>query len=100
MDTTGRPSLSLNVSSAAVNVSPSENHKIWAEYNPDVYGVDIDQQDSHWKVSISCKTRRNTNDETIKLYLPDVDYGSVDLSADSGHLICGLIRSGEYHGKL
>lgn len=100
LDTTGRPSLSLNVSSAAVNVSPSENHKIWAEYNPDVYGVDIDQQDSHWKVSISCKTRRNTNDETIKLYLPDVDYGSVDLSADSGHLICGLIRSGNITGNF
>jgi len=100
LDTTGRPSLSLDVNSAAVNVLAATDNKISADYNSDVYTVEIDEQGNDWKVSISCKTRTNTNDETIKLYIPDVNYGSVNLSADSGHLTCDLIRSGNIVGDF
>ena len=100
IDTTGKPSLSLDVSSAAVNVLAATDNKISAEYNSDVYSVDINEQGNDWKVSISCKTRTNTNDETIKLYIPDVDYGDVSLSADSGHLTCDSIRSGNIVGDF
>ena len=100
IDTTGKPSLSLDVSSAAVNVLAATDNKISAEYNSDVYSVDINEQGNDWKVSISCKTRTNTNDETIKLYIPDVDYGDVSLSADSGHLTCDLIKSGNIVGDF
>ena len=99
LDTTGRPSLSLDVSGAAVNVLAADN-QISAEYNSDVYTVNISQQNSDWKVSISCKTSTNTNDETIKLYLPDVDYRDVKLKADNGYLTCGLIRSGNIVGNF
>ena len=100
LDTTGRPSLSLNVSSAAVNVLAATDNKISAEYNSDVYTVEINEQGNDWRVSVSCKTKTNTNDETIKLYIPDVDYGDVNLSADSGHLTCDLIRSGNIVGNF
>ena len=100
LDITGRPSLSLNVSSAAVNVLAAEDNQISAEYNSDVYTVRIIQQNRDWKVSISCKTSTNTNDETIKLYLPNVDYSDVKLKADNGHLTCGLIRSGNIVGNF
>ena len=100
LDTTGRPSLSLNVSSAAVNVLAAADNQISAEYNSDVYTVNIRQQNRDWKVSISCKTSTNTNDETIKLYLPNVDYSDVKLKADNGYLICGLIRSGNIVGNF
>ena len=99
-DTTGRPSLSLDISSAAVNVLAAADNKISAEYNHDIYMVDIQEQDNEWNVSISCKTQTNTNDETIQLYIPDVDYGDVNLSADSGHLICGLIKTGNIVGSF
>ncbi len=100
LDTTGRPSLSLNVSSAAVNVLAAADNQISAEYNSDVYTVNISQQNRDWKVSISCKTSTNTNDETIKLYLPNVDYSDVKLKADNGYLTCGLIRSGNIVGNF
>ena len=100
LDTTGRPSLSLNVSSAAVNVLVAADNQISAEYNSDVYTVRISQQNRDWKVSISCKTSTNTNDETIKLYLPNVDYSDVKLKADNGYLTCGLIRSGNIVGNF
>lgn len=100
LDTTGRPSLSLDVSSAAVNVLAATDNKISAEYNNDVYTVEINEQGDDWKVSVSCKNKTNTNDETIKLYIPDVDYGNVNLSADSGHLTCDLIRSGNIVGNF
>ena len=100
LDATGRPSLSLNVSSAAVNVLAAADNQISAEYNSDVYTVNISQQNRDWKVSISCKTSTNTNDETIKLYLPNVDYSDVKLKADNGYLICGLIRSGNIVGNF
>jgi len=100
LDITGRPSLSLDVSSAAVNVLAATDNKISAEYNNDVYTVEINEQGNDWKVSVSCKNKTNTNDETIKLYTPDVDYGNVNLSADSGHLTCGLIRSGNIVGRF
>ena len=99
-DTTGRPSLLMDVSSAAVNVLAATDNKISAEYNNDVYTVEINEQGDDWKVSISCKTKTNTNDETIKLYIPDVDYGDVNLSADSGHLTCDIIRSGNIVGNF
>ena len=66
----------------------------------DVYTVEINEQGNDWRVSVSCKTKTNTNDETIKLYIPDVDYGDVNLSADSGHLTCDLIRSGNIVGNF
>ena len=100
LDTTGRPSLSLDVSSAAVNVLAATDNQILAEYNSDVYTVHVSQQNHDWKVSISCKTSTNTNDETIKLYLPNVDYGDVKLKADNGYLTCGLIRSGNIVGNF
>ncbi len=100
LDTTGRPSLSLNVSSAAVNVLEAADNQISAEYNSDVYTVRISQQNRDWKVSISCKTSTNANDETIKLYLPNVDYSDVKLKADNGYLTCGLIRSGNIVGNF
>ncbi len=96
----GRPSLSMSVSSAAVNVLAAEGSTISAEYDPGVYQVAIDQQSGDWKVSISCKTRSNTDTSTIKLYLPDVAYGNVNLSVDSGHLTCGLFRSGSLAGSF
>ena len=99
-DTTGRPSLSLDVSSAAVNVLAAADNQISAEYNSDVYTVNISQQNRDWKVSISCKTSTNTNDETIKLYLPSVDYSDVKLKADNGYLTCGLLRSGNIVGNF
>ena len=43
------------------------DNQISAEYNSDVYTVNIRQQNRDWKVSISCKTSTNTNDETINL---------------------------------
>ncbi len=100
VDTAGRPSLSLAVSGAAVNVLAAENDTISAEYNRDVYTVNISQQNRDWKVLISCKTSTNINDETIKLYLPNVDYGDVKLKADNGYLTCGLIRSGHIVGNF
>ena len=100
LDTAGRPSLSLNVSSAAVNVLAAADNQISAEYNSDVYTVRISQQNRDWKVSVSCKTSTNTNDETIKLYLPNVDYSDVKLKADNGYLTCGLIRSGNIVGNF
>ena len=100
LDTTGRPSLSLDVSSAAVNVLAAADNQISAEYNSDVYTVNISQKNRDWKVSISCKTSTNTNDETIKLYLPNVDYSDVKLKADNGYLTCGLIRSGNIVGNF
>ncbi len=100
LDTTGRPSLSLDVSSAAVNVLAAADNQISAEYNSDVYTVNISQQNHDWKISISCKTSTNTNDETIKLYLPNVDYGDVRLKADNGYLTCGLIQSGNILGNF
>ena len=99
-DTTGRPSLSLDVSSAAVNVLAATDNQISAEYNRDVYTVNISQQNRDWKVSISCKTSMNTHDEAIRLYLPNVDYGDVKLKADNGYLTCGLIRSGHIVGNF
>lgn len=99
-DPAGRPTLSLSVSSAAVNVLPAADGKISAEYNSDVYAVAIDGQGSDWNVSVSCKTGTNTNDETIRLYLPDVDYGNVSISVYSGHLTCGMIRSGNIAGSF
>ena len=100
LDTTGRPSLSLDVSSAAVNVLAAADNQISAEYNSDVYTVRISQQNRDWKVSISCKTSTNANDETIKLYLPNVDYSDVKLKADNGYLTCSLIRSGNIVGNF
>ncbi len=100
LDTTNRPSLSLDVSSAAVNVLAAADNQISAEYNSDVYTVRISQQNHDWKVSISCKTSTNTNDETIKLYLPNVDYSDVKLKADNGYLTCDLIRSGNIVGNF
>lgn len=99
-DTAGRPALSLDVSSAAVNVLAAADNQISAEYNSDVYTVRISQQNRDWKVSIACKTSTNTNDETIKLYLPNVDYSDVKLKADNGYLTCGLIRSGNIVGNF
>ncbi len=100
MDTAGRPSLSMDVSSAAVNVLASADGKLSAEYNSDVYTVDISEQGDQWNISISCNANSNTNDEIIKLYIPDVNYGNVNLNVDSGHLTCGLIRSGNIAGNF
>ncbi len=100
LDMAGRPALSLDVRNAAVNVLAAADDKISAEYNGDVYTVDISEQDKKWNVSISCKTNTNTNDETIKLYIPDIDYGDVNLSANSGYLTCDLIRSGNIVGNF
>lgn len=97
-----KPSLSLNVNSAAVNVLPANENKISAEFNPDVYNVDIktDEQINSWQISISCKTSTNTNTETIKLYLPASDYSDVNLCVDNGHLTCELIKSGQIIGDF
>ena len=103
LDTTGRPSLSLDVSSAAVNVlAAPRGSKIYAEFNEDVYQVEprIDGQRDIWSVSISCKTNTNNNAETIKLYIPDIAYGDVTLNVDNGHLTCDLIRSGNIVGNF
>ena len=103
LDITGRPSLSLDVSSAAVNVlAAPQGSKIYAEFNEDVYQVEphIDGQRDIWSVSISCKTNTNNNAETIKLYIPDIAYGDVTLNVDNGHLTCDLIRSGNIVGNF
>ena len=100
LDTEGKPSLTLDVSSCAVNVLPATDDKISAEYNSNVYDVKIDESDDSRKVSISCKTSTNTNDETIKLYIPDIDYGEVSLTADSAHLTYDFIRSGNIAGNF
>ena len=100
LDTEGKPSLTLDVSSCAVNVLPATDNKISAEYNSNVYDVKIDESDDSRKVSISCKTSTNTNDETIKLYIPDIDYGEVSLTADSAHLTYDFIRSGNIAGNF
>ncbi len=100
LDTEGKPSLTLDVSSCAINVLPATDNKISAEYNSDVYDVKIDESDDNRKVSISCKTSTNTNDETIKLYIPDIDYGQVSLTADSAHLTYDFIRSGNIAGNF
>ena len=100
LDTEGKPSLTLDVSSCAVNVLPSTDNKISAEYNSNVYDVKIDESDDSRKVSIFCKTSTNTNDETIKLYIPDIDYGEVSLTADSAHLTYDFIRSGNIVGNF
>ena len=103
LDTTGRPSLSLDVRSAAVNVlAAPRGSKIYAEFNEDVYQVEprIDGQRDIWSVSISCKTNTNNNAETIKLYIPDIAYGDVTLNVDNGHLTCDLIRSGNIVGNF
>ncbi len=97
-----KPSLSLNINSAAVNVLPANENKISAEFNPDVYNVDIknDEKNNSWQVAISCKTKTNTNTETIKLYLPDFDYSDINLSVDNGHITCDLIKSGHIKGEF
>lgn len=93
-------SLSLNISDAAVNMLTATENKISAEYNSDVYTVAINKQKNNWNISISCKTKTNTNAETIKLYIPDVNYSDVNLNVDSGHLICDRIRSGNIVGNF
>ena len=97
---TDNPSLSLDISSCAVNVLPAADGKISAEYNSEVYDVKIDEQEDSRKVSISCKTRTNTNDETIKLYIPAIAYGNIDLNIDSAHFTCDLIKSGNITGEF
>ncbi len=101
--TTDKPSLFVNVSSAAVNVlSAPKNEKIYAEFNQNVYKVEvlIDNQKNEWKVSISCKTNTNINSETIKLYIPDISYDNVNLNVDNGYLTCNLFRSGNIMGNF
>ncbi|WP_243157837.1 M56 family metallopeptidase [Anaerotruncus colihominis] len=103
LDITGRPALSLDIRSAAVNVlAAPRGSKIYAEFNEDVYQVEphIDGQQDIWSMSISCKTNTNNNDETIKLYIPDIAYGDVTLNVDNGHLTCDLIRSGNIVGNF
>lgn len=100
LDTEGKPSLTLDVSSCAVNVLSATDNKISAEYNGNVYDVKIDESDDSRKVSISCKISTNTNDETTKLYIPDIDYGEVSLTADSAHLTYDFIRSGNIAGNF
>ena len=100
LDTEGKSSLTLDVSSCAVNVLPATDNKISAEYNSNVYDVKINESDDNRKVSISCKTSTNTNDEIIKLYIPDIDYGEVSLTADSAHLTYDFIRSGNIAGNF
>ena len=99
-DIEGKPSLTLDVSSCAVNVLPAADDKISAEYNSSIYDVKIDESDDSRTVSVSCKTSTNTNEETIKLYIPDIDYGEVSLSADSAHLTCDFIKSGNIAGNF
>ncbi len=99
-DAAGKPSLTLDISSCAVNVLPATDDTITADYNSNVYEVKIDESDDIRKVSVSCKTNTNTNDEIIKLYIPNIEYAEVNLSADSAHFTCDFIKSGNITGSF
>lgn len=95
-----RPSLALDIRSAAVHAKSAADGKLSAQYNKDVYDVVIDDKTGIWDVKISCKTSYNTNDETILLYLPDVDYGAVDLDIESAYFTTSAIKTGNITGNF
>lgn len=99
-DTAIKPSLALDIRSAAVDLQVATNDKISAEYNSSVYNVEINDQGNDWKVNISCKTKTNTNTETIVLYIPDVNYSDIIMNVDSAYLTSAIIKSGNIIGNF
>lgn len=99
-DTAIKPSLVLDIRSAAVDLQVATNGKISAEYNSSVYNVEINDQGNDWKVNISCKTKTNTNTETIVLYIPDVNYSDITMNVDSAYLTSAIIKSGNIIGNF
>lgn len=76
------------------------DNKISAEYNSNVYNVKISNQGNDWNVNISCKKKINTNTETIKLYIPDVNYNDININVDSAYLTSSIIKSGNIVGNF
>lgn len=99
-DTAIKPSLALDIRSAAVDLQVATDGKISAEYNSSVYNVEINDQGNDWKVNISCKTKTNTNTETIVLYIPDVNYSDINMNVDSAYLTSAIIKSGNIIGNF
>lgn len=99
-DTANKPSLTLDIRSAAVDLQVATDGKISAEYNSSVYDVEINNESDDWKVNISCKTHTNTNTETINLYIPDVNYGDINIKVDSAYLTSSIIKSGNIIGNF
>lgn len=95
-----KPSLTLDIRSAAVDLQTATDGKISAEYNSSIYDVEISNQDNDWKVIISCKTQTNTNTETIVLYIPDVNYSNINMNVDSAYLTSSIIKSGNIVGSF
>ena len=96
----GEQTLTLNVRSAAVDLQTATDGKISAEYNSNIYNVEISDQNSDWKVDISCKTQTNTNTETIKLFIPDTSYSNIRMNIDSAYLTSSTIKSGNIIGDF
>lgn len=94
------PSLTLNIRSAAVTMEVATDNKISAEYNSNVYNVEINNQGNDWKIDISSKTRTNTNTETIKLFIPNVNYSNINMNVDSAYLTSTIIKSGNIVGNF
>lgn len=99
-NSTIKSSLTLNIKSAAVTLESAANNKISAKYNSNVYNVEINNQNNDWKVNISCKTRSNTNTETIKLFIPNVSYSNINMNIDSAYLTSSIIKSGNIIGNF
>ncbi|MCX4298972.1 MAG: hypothetical protein OSJ73_18410 [Lachnospiraceae bacterium] len=100
METTGKPSLELDIRSATVEVVTITENKVSAEYNKDIYDVVISDNNDVWKVNISCKTEINTNQEIIKLYIPDFDYDKVNMNIKNAGFTCASLKSGNIIGDF
>ena len=97
-DTIKRPSLELVLEDAVVDMITASDGKISAEYNKDVYDIQINQSEELWKVT--CKRKTDTNNETVKLYIPAINYEKINMSLNSVNLTCAVIKFGDIVGNF
>lgn len=97
-DTIKRPSLELVLEDAVVDMITVSDGKISAEYNKDVYDIQINQSEEFWKVT--CKRKTDTNNETVKLYIPAINYEKINMSLNSVNLTCAVIKFGDIVGNF
>lgn len=95
-----KPSLTLDISSAAVDLKTATDGKISADYNSNIYDVQINTQNNAWRVKIASKKTINTNTETINLYIPDINYSDIKMNVNSAYLTSSIIKSGNIIGDF
>lgn len=77
------PNLDIRIQTAMVTVKPASDNQVTVEYDTKIFNAAVKNVDGNWSVDISSEMQYTNNAPMVTLYLPEYQYGNVNLDIET-----------------